>query len=188
MATCLEEAGKPDLALVCYGVARTGEWDGRFGDLRWILDLEYFGFLGRGDFADPELARRRRAALAGPRSMDLVVVISWNTDGTDVDLHVTDPTGEECFYSHQNTAIGGRMSADVTQGHGPEMFVLENAVPGTYAIRAHCFASDNNRMSARTTVFATIYEGFGSPSERVTRTAVTLASKNDVSEIASVAR
>ncbi|CAF4054545.1 unnamed protein product, partial [Rotaria sordida] len=33
--------------------------------------------------------------------------MTWNTNDTDVDLQVIEPTGEACYYSHKNTAIGG---------------------------------------------------------------------------------
>jgi uncharacterized protein YfaP (DUF2135 family) len=32
-----------------------------------------------------------------------VVIVGWNTDRTDVDLHVTDSAGEECSYEHRDT-------------------------------------------------------------------------------------
>ena len=43
-----------------------------------------------------------------------MIVMSWNTDRTDVDLHVTDPNREEALYSHPTTRIGGQLSRDVT--------------------------------------------------------------------------
>lgn len=195
MALCLADAGKPDLALLCYEVVRAGKWDGRYGDLRRILDLEYLRFL-RGAAEDPrcldrEHARTRLGEVAeatAPRVADLVVVIAWNTDGTDVDLHVTDPRGEECFYSHPETAIGGRLTADVTQGYGPEMFVLERAVKGAYAVRAKYFSSDRSRASARTKVYATVYEDWGRPSERMTRKVVTLAEGKEMHDLARVVK
>jgi hypothetical protein len=61
--------------------------------------------------------------------------MSWRTDRTDVDLHVTDPSGEEALYFHPDTKIGGHLTADVTTGFGPEMFVLEKAIPGAYEAR-----------------------------------------------------
>ncbi|CAF4270400.1 unnamed protein product, partial [Rotaria sordida] len=33
----------------------------------------------------------------------LRIVMVWDTNDTDVDLHVIEPTGEECYYSHKNT-------------------------------------------------------------------------------------
>ena len=45
------------------------------------------------------------------READLVLTLGWNTDATDIDLHVVEPTGETCYYSNRTTAIGGRMAA-----------------------------------------------------------------------------
>src|ERR1041384_7096116 len=108
------------------------------------------------------VAREDRIARAG-----LVVMITWNTDATDVDLHVIEPSGEECFYSHPQTASGGRITQDVTQGYGPEMYVLKAAPEGRYVIRAKYFASDSNRTSARTKVQALVIEDYGTGKQRV---------------------
>ena len=55
---------------------------------------------------------------------DVRVVMNWNMNNTDIDLWVTDPNGEKCFYSHSTTEIGGRISEDFTEGFGPEQFML----------------------------------------------------------------
>ena len=62
---------------------------------------------------------------------DLAALIFWNTDGTDVDLHVIEPGGEECFYQHTQTASGGHISRDVTTGYGPEIYLLPQAPAGS---------------------------------------------------------
>jgi len=85
----------------------------------------------------------------GVKKADVVVTITWNTDNTDVDLHVIEPSGEECFYGHRSTRSGGELTRDVTQGYGPEMYVLPTAPKGEYRVSAHYFASDRNRASAR---------------------------------------
>ena len=61
----------------------------------------------------------------------------------------------------------------MTQGHGPEMFTLPKAAAGKYPVRVKYFAQDANRASTRTKVYATIYEGLGTPQEKVTRKTVT---------------
>jgi uncharacterized protein YfaP (DUF2135 family) len=121
-------------------------------------------------------------------SADLVVMITWNTDGTDVDLHVVEPSGEECFYSHRDTQSGGRLTQDVTQGYGPEMYVLPRAPAGNYQIRAHYFASDRNRASARTKVQALIFEDFGTPRQRVTEKTVVLEDAKQMHDLLEVKR
>jgi len=47
--------------------------------------------------------------------VDVRVVINWNMNNTDIDLHVKDPSGEECYYDNSKTKIGGRLSADKTK-------------------------------------------------------------------------
>ena len=63
---------------------------------------------------------------------------------------------------------------DVTQGYGPEMFTLPKAAAGKYQVRVKYFAHGANRSSTWARVYATVYEGFGTPQERVTRRTVTL--------------
>ena len=40
----------------------------------------------------------------------LLVVMSWNTDRTDIDLHVREPSGTEVYYSHPNSVAGGHLT------------------------------------------------------------------------------
>ena len=115
-------------------------------------------------------------------------MITWNTDNTDVDLHVIEPSGEECYYSHRRTSSGGDLTQDVTQGYGPEMYVLPRTEPGNYLIQAHYFASDQNRASVRTKVQALVFENWGTPKERVTDTIVTLEQGKSKHTIAVVGR
>ena len=84
--------------------------------------------------------------------VDVRVVLSWDTPESDMDLHVIDPRGEVCYYSHPRTAIGGRMSADITQGLGPEEFLLKKAIPGRYKIKAKFFGTRQQTVVGATTV------------------------------------
>ncbi|MFT3773141.1 MAG: DUF2135 domain-containing protein [Minicystis sp.] len=194
MAACLVEMKRIDLAIAYYEVGLAGQWDARFGDFRRILGLEYLHTLRR--IAAGELsttlkgyAATRLAELEGtwsPRQADVVVMITWNTDHTDVDLHVVEPSGEECFYGHRQTKQGGEITQDVTQGYGPEMYVLPKAASGDYKIRAHYYASDRNRQSARTKVQALVFEGWGTKNEKVTDKVVTLELNKDKHDLATV--
>ena len=116
-------------------------------------------------------------------SPDLVVTLTWNTDRTDVDLHVTDPTGEECSYKHARTKIGGGITEDVTQGYGPEMFLLGHAVPGEYLVRVHYYGSDSLRRTLRSKVFATVFRRWAREGERVTRHELLLDDEKDFQEV-----
>lgn len=89
--------------------------------------------------------------------VDIRVVMNWNKDMTDIDLWVTDPRGEKCYYGHRGTAIGGRMSEDVTQGFGPEQFLLKKAVKGKYKIQSNFFGERQMSLSGPTTISVEIY-------------------------------
>ncbi len=96
-------------------------------------------------------------------SLNLSVVLTWDTPGTDVDLHVIDPTGEECDYTHKETQAGGRLDVDDTDGYGPEIFTLANALEGTYKIVVKYF-SDHGFAQTLATVEVILYEG--TPAEK----------------------
>jgi uncharacterized protein YfaP (DUF2135 family) len=113
-------------------------------------------------------------------------LIFWNTDGTDVDLHVTEPGGEDCFFGHRQTATGGNLSQDVTTGYGPEIYILPRTAAGTYQVRAQYYAADANRASTRTKVLALIYQGWGTKDERLIRKAVPLIGGGQMQELANV--
>ncbi|WP_413531800.1 VIT domain-containing protein [Empedobacter brevis] len=89
--------------------------------------------------------------------VDIRVVMNWNKDMTDIDLWVTDPNDEKCFYGHRTTAIGGRMSEDVTQGFGPEQFMLKKAIKGKYKIETNFYGERQMSISGPTTISAEIY-------------------------------
>lgn len=196
MAGCLVKLHKIDLAIALFEVALAGQWDGRFGDFRQIVSMEYLHLLRQiaAGSVETRIGAYARARMpwierdAGPARADLVVMITWNTDNTDVDLHVIEPSGTECYYGNRSTWIGGELTKDVTQGYGPEMYVLPKAISGEYQIRAHYYASDRNRASARTKVQALVFEDWGSSRERVTEKLVTLEYGKDQHDIAAVWR
>jgi hypothetical protein len=182
IAQALAAMGKPELALAYYEIPLMGQWDTRFGDLRKIVELDYMHFL-RGLNAPQtspvirDYAATRLQTLARGMNIsraDVVVTITWNTDNTDVDLHVVEPSGEECYYGHRNTRSGGMLTQDVTQGYGPEMYVMPKAAKGNFNVFAHYFAQDRNRTSARTKVYVTMFENWGTANERMTEKVVML--------------
>ncbi len=194
MAGVLASIGMVDLALVYYEVGLTGKWDSRFGEFRRIHGLDYLRFLrqiesGKLKTSVPDYAKARLGTIAAefdPGKVDLLVSITWNTDNTDVDLHVLEPSGEDCYYGHRKTRIGGYLTTDVTRGFGPEMYILPKAPSGTYNIRVKYFASDTNRKSARTKVSATVIEGWGSKHEKITRRTATLKLGQEMHDIMKV--
>ncbi|PZP52321.1 MAG: hypothetical protein DI598_01040, partial [Pseudopedobacter saltans] len=108
--------------------------------------------------------------------VDIRVVMNWNKDMTDIDLWVTDPNNEKCFYSHRNTEIGGRNSEDVTQGFGPEQFMLKKAIKGKYVIQTNFFAERQMSITGPTTISVEIYLFYSSGKQ--TRKILTFQNNN----------
>ena len=71
-----------------------------------------------------------RAGQPVPR---LRILLAWDTDGTDLDLHVVTPGGEHAYYGQQAIA-GGALDVDVTTGYGPEIFSSPAPERGLYQI------------------------------------------------------
>jgi tetratricopeptide (TPR) repeat protein len=95
--------------------------------------------------------------------VDIRVVAAWNMDNTDMDLWMTDPNGEKCYYSHKSTAIGGHLSNDITQGYGPEQFLLKRAIKGKYKIEMNYYGDRQFKIAGPTTVMIEIYTHYGEP-------------------------
>ncbi len=193
-AECLADLGHADLAVIYYEVALNGKWNARYQDFNRIAGVEYLHLLQRisaGELTTsaPEYAKARLESLSQTVDVDnadLIVTMMWNTDRTDVDLHVLEPSGEECFYKNRNTRAGGKITRDVTEGFGPEMYTLDKAQDGKYKIMANYFGTDTNRTQVRAKVYVTVYEMFGTDQERVNRHTVTLSRSKEKRDIASV--
>ncbi|CAF0983376.1 unnamed protein product [Rotaria sordida] len=83
---------------------------------------------------------------------------SVDTNDTDLDLHVIEPTGEECYYSHKDTVISGMISRDFTQGYGPEEYFVRKVVKGTYIVRAKYFANHQQSLTGTRTIMSSNQE------------------------------
>ncbi|CAB9521611.1 expressed unknown protein [Seminavis robusta] len=72
----------------------------------------------------------------------LMVWLAWDTDHTDVDLHVVEPSTEEVYYSHKR-GQGSLLSRDFTDGYGPEVYLGRqgHAAKGEYEVHAKYYAS-----------------------------------------------
>ncbi len=69
-----------------------------------------------------------------PVIRDVSMVMIWEDPSVDVDLHVLEPGGEDVYYQHMESAQGGHLYYDVTDGYGPEIYVLGSGKPGTYRL------------------------------------------------------
>lgn len=113
------------------------------------------------------------------------IILNWNQMDTDIDMHVIEPTGEECFFGHKNTALGARFSKDFTQGYGPEQYLLRNAVKGKYQIRTNYYGESTLSQNGPATVMVEIYTQKNGKTERKLQTIQlgTIKEKQNLAEI-----
>jgi len=83
-------------------------------------------------------AQIKAVHLSVSRQASTRFVLSWETDANDVDLHVIDASGVRANYAASALPSGGALENDVTNGYGPEVFVLPGPAPASpYTIEAH---------------------------------------------------
>ncbi len=71
------------------------------------------------------------------------LVLNWESDANDVDLHVYDENGygEHAFYGEMTLYSGGELYNDVTTGYGPECFRIDGDADGyPYRMQAHYYS------------------------------------------------
>jgi Ca-activated chloride channel homolog len=163
-------------------------WD-RFEEIELVALMELNRILARAGRAGwdevaraPRVDQRLRALL----DLDLRVSLSWDADLTDVDLHLLEPTGEQAFYGHAATFIGGLVSRDFTQGYGPEEYLVRRAVPGRYAVKVHYYGSGQQRLVGPATLTATVFTNWGRPDERREVMTIRLATPRDLEPVGEV--
>lgn len=98
------------------------------------------------------------------------IILNWNFMDTDIDLHIIEPTGEECNYAHTSTEIGAKFSKDFTEGYGPEQYLLRNAVKGKYKIKTNFYGEQTLTLNGPTTVMVEIYVMKNGKTERKLKT------------------
>ncbi|HEY4117682.1 MAG TPA: DUF2135 domain-containing protein [Byssovorax sp.] len=114
---------------------------------------------------DADEARRIGAeidalAVKGGVENDVKIYLTWDTDRSDVDLHVITPTGEEVDYRKKQASTGEALFDDVTSGYGPESFTAKRAHPGRYLVRVNYFGTSRQTFTeARGEVTVILHEG-----------------------------
>ena len=140
------------------------EWDARFDAVEAVALNELNAIVATSPqpldtaFVDRRLLRNM--------PLDLRVVLGWDSDDSDMDLWITDPNGEKCYYGNPRTYQGGLLSDDFTGGYGPEEFVLRDAKPGIYRVEAHYFGDRQQIVTGATTLALALSTGWGTRAQR----------------------
>jgi hypothetical protein len=95
---------------------------------------------------------------------DLQVTLTWHsTAPIDLDLWVTDPTGERCYYGHRQTASGGELDRDnycsnYVNGR-PENIYWQSAPAGEYIVEVDWFSGCSSSATSQAFDVRVINEG-----------------------------
>ncbi|WP_298827685.1 VIT domain-containing protein [uncultured Capnocytophaga sp.] len=157
-------------------------WDERFGDVQLVTMNDINSLVARHKGIKTNFMDKR---LLKSEPVDIRVVLSWDTDNCDMDLWVTDPTDEKCFFDNKLTYLGGKISKDVTQGYGPEEFMIKKAPKGTYKIETDYFGTLSQKQLMPVTLRITFYTHFGTDKEQKQETTVRLTNEEDLIEVGS---
>ena len=151
-----------------------GTWDARFPEIEVFAVEE----------ANQMLAKAKTAGVSGipldPRliqllDVDIRIVMTWHADNTDIDLWVSEPSGEKAFFAHNRTATGGLVSRDFTGGYGPEEYMVRRAMHGMYKIQSDYFGSRATQLLGPITVQVDVFTNYGRPNQQHKSLTVRLA-------------
>jgi len=154
-----------------------GDWD-RFAEIEVIALME----LNR------VLARAKRAGVTIPTvdqrlikllDVDVRIILTWDADMTDMDLWVTEPSGEQASYNNNRTQIGGLVSRDFTQGYGPEEYLLKKSMKGNYAIDVDYFSENTPSILGPVTLQVEVFTNYGRADEEKKTLTVRLGESKD---------
>lgn len=127
-------------------------------------------------------------ANAGRPQARLRIVLSWDSNGTDLDLHVVAPDGGHTWYGNRASDSGGALDIDVTTGYGPEIYAHPAPPGGVYHVFVNYFGSgaDSGRIPV-TTAQVAVVTGEGTPQETQRVFRVPMRRAGELTHVASFA-
>jgi hypothetical protein len=144
---------------------------------RWHRDV-----LGGETPPEVDLPDRLRQNL----DCDLRVMLRWDTDLTDMDLWVNEPSGERAWYQNHTTASGGLFGNDFTGGYGPEEYAIRHAPDGGYLIQVNYYGSRQQSLTGGTTVQVDLVTDFGRATERRHTATMRLTTRRETVDIGTI--
>ena len=182
-ALACEKAGRYQEALDTMNSILSKNWN-RFNEIKMVVFQELNALIiSHKDQLD---ISEINPILITPMPVKLRVVISWNTDNCDIDLHVIEPNGVDCYYQNKYTSLGGRLTFDVINGFGPEEYMIKNNVEGIYEIKVKYFNSRSQSQLIPVVVYADVYTDFGSINQQHKRISLKLDNIHDIFKIGTV--
>lgn len=154
-------------------------WDDRFDGIKMVVLNEWNQVQRVSGGKLSSVQRRFRYDI----DADLRVVIVWDTDNTDMDLWVTTPDGEKCYYAHELTKLGGKISEDLIDGRGPEEFMIRRSSEGKYKIQANYYGTREQTLSGPTTLTTRVITNWNRPGQKEEVITFKLGKDKEVIEI-----
>lgn len=158
-------------------------WDERFPQIGALAAHELNALVALSD--EPLNVSEVDTRFLANMPTDLRVLLEWDADQVDMDLWVTDPRGEKCYYQHDLTTIGGTISSDFRAGYGPEEFLLKRAMTGTYQVAVNYYGSRQARLAGPVRVFLTFMTDYGQKSQASKTVILELSDESEVIQAGS---
>ena len=182
LGLALAQAGEYQQAIETLYKVVERPWDQRFRDVQLIAMNEINNIINtqkrlRTSFIDKRLLKKE--------PVDIRVVLTWDTDNSDMDLWVTDPEEERCYFENRQTYLGSVISPDITQGYGPEEFMLKKAPKGNYKIEVNYCGNRSQKQLLPVSLRITFFTHYGTPQEKKQETTVRLSNQREVIEVGS---
>ena len=182
LGLALAQAGEYQQAIETLYKVVERPWDDRFRDVQLIVMNEINDLVNtqkgiRTSFIDKRLLKKE--------PVDIRVVLTWDTDNSDMDLWVTDPEEERCYFENRQTYLGSVISPDITQGYGPEEFMLKKAPKGTYKIEVNYYGNRSQKQLLPVSLRITFFTHYGTPQEKKQETTVRLSNQREVIDVGS---
>ena len=111
--------------------------------------------------------------------VDLRITLSWDSDMTDIDLWVIEPSGEKVTYSKTLSSVGGMFHKDFTGGYGPEEYLLHHAPKGEYTIKVHFYGNNSPELTGATTLYVDVYTNYGRKNKQKQTLSLRLENQDD---------
>ncbi len=160
------------------------KWDSRFNEIELIALNELNNLISKNP--DKIDVSKYDKQLIKHMPDDIRIVLNWDADNCDMDLWVFDPTGENCYYGHPATRIGGKMSRDFTQGYGPEEYIIKKAMPGKYKINVNYYGSRQQKIVGPTTIMMQIFTNYGKENEKKQEITLRLKEIKELIEVGEI--
>ncbi|MEZ4773072.1 MAG: VIT domain-containing protein [Bacteroidia bacterium] len=156
-------------------------WDTRFPEIGILTAQEMNAVIARS--TQPLNLQEIDERLLADLPTDIRVVLDWDADAVDMDLWVTDPRGEKCYYQHTSTEIGGMISSDFTGGYGPEEFLLKKAMKGKYKVQVNYYGTRQQRIAGPTNIQLKLITGYGRKNQQTKQITLRLEAESEVIEV-----